>query len=134
MALIDGLQFLRAFLLADSAISTAVGNARVYPTNLAQGQREPSIVFTLVSEQTIRASLRSTGLVFARVQVDCWAATHAAAASLALLVKERLDGYRGQMGGAVVQGIFSEAASYNYDAAATLYRVSRDYFIDYEER
>jgi hypothetical protein len=51
MSLQDIKAGLRTYLLADSAISTAVGGSRVYSMLVPQGQTSPSIVFTKISGQ-----------------------------------------------------------------------------------
>jgi hypothetical protein len=142
MTLIDLRPGLRAYLLADAAISTAVGGARVYPLRLPQGQLLPSVVYQRVSGQGVHHNQGPSVLTRPRLQIDCWAADPDAAAALADLVKERLDGFRGPMpfgadsppATVTVQGIFFEDERDLFDADAQLYRVSRDYWVWFEER
>ena len=126
---------LREFLLADGAIFTAVGGVRIHGMNLPMGVMPgPSIVYTQISEGTDHTNDGPSGLVASRFQIDAWADTYDEATLLALQIKEHLDGYRGPMGSTPVQGVFAEDARSNYDPNAALHRVSRDYFISYEER
>jgi hypothetical protein len=84
----------------------------------------------------------ASGLARPRLQIDCWSRSADAAAALADMVKQRLDGLRGAVewdenspGNAVViQGVFFESEREDYDGTAELYRTSRDYFVHFEER
>lgn len=143
MTLKDIRPALRTFLLADGSISTAVGGVRIYPVKLPSGvPAGPAIVYNLISEETDHHMQGASGLVFARYQIDAWATTSDLAQNLALLIKSRLDGYKGPMEYGTnspkdfitVLGVFSENALFDYDAAANLHRASRDFFIDYGER
>lgn len=130
---------LRAFLLADAAISTAVGASRIYPGKLPQGVALASIVYTLISDQGDFHNEGPSGLAHPRYQIDAWAPTLDAATTLANLIKTRLDGYRGEMGSGAtlvnVQGVFRDSGGREeFDAEANLWRNSRDYFIWFEER
>lgn len=140
---------LLALLYADADIYTAVGGAgtqdaggrRIYPLMLKQGQKQPSIVYSRVSNVGDHHMRGPSGLSQPRVQIDCWADTLNGAASLADQVKNRLDGFRGTVsfGSASPQdtvdilGAFFDGEREDYDDAAKMYRVSRDYFIWFRE-
>ncbi len=132
---------LRAFLLADNDISSAVGDERVFPLKMPQGETGASIVYTRISGQGDYHMGGPSGLARPRFQIDCWAPTIDAAVVLGNLVKARIDGYRGPMpyGDASpqasidVQGVFMDNEFEGYDDAAKLYRASRDYLIWSEE-
>lgn len=125
------------FLLAGSAIAASV-ETRVYPIVLKQGVSGDSIVYQRISEVGDHHSQGASGLARVRMQVDSWSATRNGAAALGLVVKERLDGYRGTMGtGAdevMVQGVFFDSSRDDYDEESKMYRASQDYIITYEER
>ena len=127
-----------AFLLADDTIASMVGNDRIYPLRLPQGDRGPSIVYSRVSGLGDHHMQGPSGLTRPRFQIDAWAPSADDATRLADLVKARLDGYRGPMtGGSVtvaVQGVFFDTEREDYDEDAELYRISRDYLIWFEER
>jgi len=125
---------LRTFLLDDDAIFSAVGGARIFPVVLAEGEKRPSLVYNLVSDITDHHMQGPSGLIMARLQLDCWASLQDAAAALDRLVKDRLDGYRGPMGIIEVFGAFSETAWTGYEDAPKLHRSARDYLIHYGER
>lgn len=142
MTLADVRLGLRAYLLGDSAISTAVGGVRIYPIKLPQGQILASIVYSRISGLGDHHMQGASGLSRPRIQIDCWAPTADAADSLGRLVKERIDGFRGAMlwgenspeEAIQVQGIFLDSERDEFDADVNLYRSSKDFFIWFEER
>jgi len=127
---------LRAFLLADAGIAAIVAT-RVFPIKLPQGTKTASIVYTRISGAGIYHMGGESGLSMPRYQIDSWAPNGDAATTLANLIKDRLSGYRGVMGSGgaavTVQGVFMAAEMEDYDDAVQMSRMSRDYFIDYEE-
>lgn len=133
MSLKDIRPALVAFLLADSGIAAVVGT-RVCPMRLPQGVKGDSIVYTRVSGEGDHHMQGPSGLARVRMQIDAWSKTIPAAAALANLVKELIDGYQGTMGLVEVQGIFFDGEREDYDDTAEMYRVSRDYIIVYAER
>lgn len=138
MALKDLRPALRAFLLADSAVSAAVGGSRIYPGKMPQGQTSPSLVYSEISGVGDHHMQGPSGLARPRIQITAWAQTADLANDLYLKVKERLDGYQGVMGSGsaevTVQGVFIESWRENDDEAANLRGKIADYFIAYEER
>jgi hypothetical protein len=127
---------LRSFLLADSAIVAVVVD-RIYALKIPQGGVPPSIVVTRVSGPGDYHLAGPSGLISARIQVDAWGVTADAATTLANLVKDRLDGYRGTMGTGgniiTVHGVFVADLREDYDDDAELYRSGRDYFVHHLE-
>lgn len=132
---------LRAYLLDDAGIAVIVGT-RVYPIIMPQGVVQPSIVYTRVSGVGDNHMEGPSGLSRPRFQVDCWAQSIDVAVTLANLVKERIDGFRGTWlwgedspaEGIVVQGVFYAMEREDFDSEAGMYRVSRDYFVWQAER
>jgi hypothetical protein len=127
---------IRSFLLADAPIVAVVVD-RVYALRIPQGIKVSSIVMTRVSGPGDYHMDGPSGLINARIQIDAWAPTADAAASLANLVKDRLDGYRGTMGTGgniiTVHGVFVADLREDYDDEAQLYRSGRDYFVHHLE-
>lgn len=139
--MIDVRAALRAVLLADAAVAAIVG-ARVYPAILPQGVTQPSVVQSLISEETDYHMQGPSGLASMRVQVDAWALDQDDAVELAGAVKDVLSGFRGEVSfgsaspqsEAEVKGIFAVAARDDFDATAKMHRRSRDYEVWYYER
>ena len=139
-----------AYLYADAGIYAAVegsitranGGERIFPVKLDQGVKKTSIVYSRISGLGDHTMQGPSGLARPRIQIDCWAPTANAAALLADLVKNRIDGFRGSMpygsnspqDTITVQGVFFDSERDDYDEIAKLYRVSRDYLIWFEER
>mgnify|MGYP000959898617 CR=1 FL=1 len=129
---------LRAFLLADSDISTAVGGSRIYPVQLPQGTKLLSIRYTHISGQRVVSSTRDLGLSGPRIQIDAWGPSYDGVVSLADLILARLSAYQGVLkdespSDKVAQGIFFESERDGYEPEAKLYFFSRDYFVWFED-
>lgn len=127
---------LRAFLLADAAIAARVAD-RVYPGKLPQGTVAESIVYNRISGAGDYAMDGLTGFAKHRLQIDAWSTTADGASSLADLIRDRIDGYRGPMGSGgnavEVKGVFMLDQSEGYDDVAKLERMRRDYMITFGE-
>lgn len=140
MTVIEGL---RAYLLACTPIASLV-STRVYPLRLPQkvdlSSGNGAIVLTRVDDIG-EAHLRGpNALSRARIQVDCWAATHDLATALGELCQQRLDGYSGLWSDnnspaseIRVQGILQEMASDHFEEEILggLCRHSADYRLIY---
>jgi hypothetical protein len=123
---------LRAYLLADAAIAAAVID-RVYTIKIPQGVSATCIVYTRISGGGDYHLQGLSGFARHRYQIDSWAPTANGAASLADLIRDRIDGFRGVMGDVTVHGIFFQDQREDYDDEARLHRTGRDYFIDFAE-
>jgi hypothetical protein len=136
-----------AFLNADAGIAAAIetsvtrqnGGSRCFPGKLPQGTVKPSYVYTLISDPGDYHNDGPSTLAHPRYQLDAWAQTLDAATSLANLIKDRIDGYRGEMGSGAtlvnVRGVFRDASGREeFDETARLWRNGRDYLIWFDER
>lgn len=124
------------FILADNGIVAVVGS-RVFPLKIPQSVDQTSIVYTRVSGLSGHHMAGRDGLARARIQVDCWSKSADASSSLANLVKDRLDGYRGVMGAGPtavdVQGLFFSDERESFDDTVKMYNTGRDYSINFVE-
>lgn len=130
-----------AFLAADASIAAAVtegGVSRIFPVVLPAGTKKASIVYSRISGEGDYTMAGRSGYARPRYQIDAWAPTIMAAASLANFIKDALDGFSGAIGSGmnsvVVQGVFCAGEREDWDAVVEMYRVSRDYVIHHEER
>jgi hypothetical protein len=128
---------LRSFLLGSPGIAAVVA-ARVYPIKLPQGTTAASIVYNRISGVGDYHMQGLSGFAKHRYQIDVWAPTAEVATTLADLIRDRIDGYQGPMGAdspptIEVQGVFMADQREDYDDAAKLHRVSRDFFITFIE-
>lgn len=129
------------YLLDDPAIAAVVG-ARAYSLILPQGQKQASIVYSKISGIGDHHMQGPSGLARPRMQVDSWAVDQDAAVALAGLVKERIDGFRGQMpygsdspqAYVTVLGVFFDLDRDLYDDQVGMFRISQDYLIWFSER
>jgi hypothetical protein len=81
------------YLLAGSAVAAIVGT-RVYPVTRPQGSSLPAVTVTRISGGPLYADDGEVGLDNARLQVDSWGTTYAAAKDLAAAVGDRLSAVR----------------------------------------
>ena len=137
MALVDVRPALVKLLTSNSGVTDIVGT-RIYPSVLAQGVTLDSVVYTRITELDSLTMQNSVGLVSARFQFDCWSKSADRANTLANLVKETFAGFAGRVdlppNYVDIQLIELVNGRDDYDPAVLLHRMSRDYFVWYEER
>jgi hypothetical protein len=133
---------LRALLLADPAISAAVGGNRIWATLPLQGAVAPYILSTRISEFNDIASTGPTGLERPRFQLTAWGRNADEAANLADLIRDALHGYSGTVSygngspvpSIVFRGIFMDVGRDLYDDISKLYGTSRDFLVWFADR
>lgn len=138
MSLVDVRPALVKLLSANSSVTDIVGT-RIYPVILKQGETQDSIVYTRITELEEMTFQHPTGLVSARFQFDCWSKSSERANILANLVKETYGGFEGRVDLDLtnyvnIQLIELVNGRDDYDPAVLLHRMSRDYFVWYEDR
>ena len=128
---------LRIFLLGYAPINSAVGGSRIYAVKMPQGVVADSIVYNRVSGGGTYIMDGLSGFTIQRFQFDVWSSSVDSANTLADHIRDRMDGYRGNMiSGAVtiqVHGIFMIDQRDDYDDTVQLTRMSRDYSIAFKE-
>jgi hypothetical protein len=127
---------LRTYLLADPTVNGLVGGVRIHYARLPQGQTEPSVVFTKVSELADYVMSGDSAINQSRIQFDAWAQTASQAVNLGNAVYDRISGAKGDLVGdspdiIAVRAIFLANGDDSYDALAQLYRQRRDYLVWY---
>lgn len=131
---------LRAVLLSDADILALV-DQRIYPMILAQGDRGPSLVYQKISSVPDYSLAGPSKIAQIRVQIDSWAQNIDSATALADAVKNKLNGFAGEISYGDdspqatlnFKGIFFDSEREDYDGVSRLYRISRDYFMYYLE-
>lgn len=127
---------LRAYLLGAADVAALAGD-RAYWGVRTQGEGLPAIVMTRVSGSDGLTYAGSDGLFRARVQINCMAATNAAADALERAVRARLAARAFEQDGVRFQGCFADSARDLTDTGLTdaeaIYCPSIDYIIFYEE-
>lgn len=126
---------LRAYLLANGAVSTACGG-RMFWSVRPQGSAYPSCVLTIISRLPERMFSGPAGLAQARVQVDCYGDTYAQAKALYRAVKAVLNNLTFTNTGTRFWG-FAENERDLTDTgtteAARIHRVSGDFLLWHED-
>lgn len=90
---------LTTLLLAQASVTNVVGSSGIYVTAARQNATLPYIVIDRVADEKYKGL---SGYLSARrceVDIECWARTDVAAASLAKIVSDYLDDFSGATGG-----------------------------------
>ena len=126
-----------SILAVSSDVVSYVGSgtsARIYPVQLPQGQKMPSIVYSRITELSDYHMQGDSGLATARVQVDSWGVRTDIAADLSNAAHDALSGFRGVVAEVEILGVFHVNSREDFDASAELFRVGRDYMLWYRTR
>lgn len=84
-------------LLVNSVDITNLVRSRIYPLYVPEGENvnRDCIIYTIVSVVPDHVMQGPSGLVNARVQIDCWARNYTDMITLGDAVRLLLDGYKG---------------------------------------
>ena len=128
---------LRSYLCADAAIAALV-DKRIAWGARPRASALPSICLHQISGVRQYAMMAPSGLVNARVQVDCWGLSQADVTAVARAVNAAIGGLRQTVGGVQMQGVFLESEQDMTDEggaapAELLHRVSMDFMIWHDE-
>ena len=127
-------------LLTSNVSINAIIDGRVFPVVMRQGETRDSIVYNRITELEALTMLGPCGLISVRYQFDAWSRSAEGAVILADLVKEQFGGYRGRitldppLTYVDVQLIELINGRDDFDNEAKMYRMSRDYYVWYEDR
>lgn len=123
-----------AYLLGSVPLTTLVGN-RINWNTRPQITSMPALNLTKISAVRSYQMLGSSGLVSARVQIDCWATSFESVMEVSRAVITLLSGTRFTDGGIQFQAIFldSERHFFEEEAAERFHRVSLDFIIWHSE-
>lgn len=83
---------LRNVLVNDVFLNMLIGTS-IYPNIVPQGADIPAITYQQISGPRLHDMQGAVGMCKARYQINCWAASYAAAKELAEAVRLTLDGY-----------------------------------------
>ena len=121
-----------SFLLNDSKIQSAVGG-RIGPLPFLQGSKIPRITYLEVSREDGQIQTGPDQLASHRWQIDCWAKQYGDMRELGELVRRRLNGYDGPMGGFTRVSFFMENKSDTFEDESKLHRGILDFTVWYRE-
>jgi hypothetical protein len=110
---------------------TALVGPRVYPVEAPQETARPYVVFLTVSTQRLNHLGGPSEVAQARIQIDAYATSYAAAVAIGTQIRAALDQLTGVWGGVDVLSALSLDAREFYEDAANppLYRLSQDFSV-----
>lgn len=115
--------------LGAAAIVALVGD-RVYPVIRPQGSALPAVTYQRIAEDAMmNLDGIDTSLRQVRVQIDCWASTYAAVASLALAMRDRMNAAAATFTSVLLTG----GGLDDYEPETRLYRRSMDFHCWFKE-
>lgn len=122
-----------SLLLGSSGLTALVGQRITWATR-PQAHALPAIVLHKIDGAPVYSDEGESGLFSARVQIDAWASTYAAARGVARQVMAVLSGYgpADPVTGIEFQGVFAEDESDSFEEATggvRLYRVRGDFIV-----
>lgn len=123
---------IRTLLINNAAVSAIIGQ-RVYPNQLPQGVRSPSVVYNRITGRAEYTLAGSGGLLEDLFQIDSIAVDSDSATNLALAVHDALSAFKGPISGVTVRGIFRQNLRDLFDEAVQLNRMAGDYVVWYAE-
>ena len=123
---------LRTYTLAGAAVAGLVGT-RMHARMLPQTPTLPAIVYQRVDTRRLHDLAGPDGLPRPRMQVTCWGSTPAVAHSVASVVRERLDGFKGTWGTLTIGSCLMVGERDLDDPDASRSGVALDFMIQYEE-
>lgn len=104
---------MRAYLLADAAIAAVVGG-KCHDNQVPEQSSLPWIWYRRTGREAERLLDGTESIVTTRFAVECAADNPSGAEDLADLVRDRLDGQAGDIGGFTAKGVFVEDADDDY--------------------
>ena len=125
-------------LLSNSTAVTALVNTRIYPLIRDQADGLPAITYQTISGIRDYDLGGPNGLVDARVQINCFAATQLGAAELSAVVRNLLNGFKGGAAGYTVDCMLlddeSDLPVFDMEnEAMNVYAKTMDFFVQYKE-
>ena len=99
---------IRTRLLATAGV-TALVSQRVYCGSRPQGGTLPDIIINRISGAPVYTDDGESGLATARLEIDCWGETYAAAKNAARAVIASLSAYVGTSGATTFQYVLLDA-------------------------
>lgn len=125
-----------ALLLADSSLDAQVGNRIYWARRPQEIPAMPAIVLFRITGDRDNHMTAASGLVFSRVQCDCYGETYASAKQTARALRDIVNGYNASSGGTDFQGIFIDSERDTNETEADgrhLFRTSIDLDIWHDE-
>jgi hypothetical protein len=128
----------RQLLVSNNAVNN-ICQGRIYPVQLPQGMRAPSLVYFRITDFSNYHYLGDAGLQRIYMQVDSWGDKHDQSVSLADAAHDCLSGFTGRQtyspNGPTdfvdIRAIFQHNGRDLFDDVTQMFRMSRDYLLAY---
>jgi len=105
---------IRTYLLTKSAITDLVAT-RIRPDVLAQGDALPAIIYTELYTNHQHTLTGAAGIEECLLELMCYSSTRAQADSLADLVRQQLQGFRGTAGAVEIISCLLDDTGHGYE-------------------
>lgn len=115
-------------LSGTSGISDLVAT-RVYPVKAPDQPTAPFIRYVEIDEPRMHGMTEDHGIAMPRIQIDCYAATHAAAKAVAAAVKAALQRWSDAATSPAILDAFFDTQRSDYESEVKLFVVSQDWVI-----
>ena len=128
---------IRIHLLADTDIKTALADVRLFAQAAPQDMTDTHAVYFVVANPVEESHSGNSALAHPTFQIDVWAKKYLDAKALARLIRRRLQGQKGVLGGATgvdVDGInFENAGRDVFDDELKLHGVQQDFTVWHDD-
>jgi hypothetical protein len=133
----EALPDIRGFLLGDPTVSGMVNHGSpaipsVFPVILKEVAPLPALTYHVVdmpSEGIDIDDIKSVGVKYMRLQIDCWGMTYPDCDALAWAVRARFDGFAGVMGTVPVVVTSRDNGFDDYESDRKQYRRVLDFIL-----
>ena len=123
---------LYGFLVSNPVISAVVAD-RVYPLLMPQNTQLPAITYQRISGASEQSMTGASGLAHPRIQLDCWGSTYKDVTVLREVLRQVLQGFRGQLGTIFINGVIYVNDQDFYEWETKTFRTSTDVKIWHNE-
>ena len=110
-------------------LTSNITNLRMYPDRLPQGHRLPAATYQRISTAPDYTHQGDSCADDVRVQISVFASSRAEAEELATIIRDRLSGIGGNMGGVRVGRVFLRNRTSNYEPDGSYYVSRQDFSI-----
>lgn len=107
--------------------------SRVYPLRIPQNPTYPALAYQRISTPRIMSHDGASKLAMPRIQLTLWASTYSSLKAVSEALRGLLIGYRGTVGGVVIQGIFFDSERDEFDTTTQIFQRFIDLIIHHSE-
>lgn len=119
--------------LSGHAGLTALVSARIYPMVLPQNPSYPAVTYKKISGPRETSKAGPSGTVRARMQIDCWAESYAAAKQVAKQVRLAMATFSGLIADVTINKTTQQNDLDVYEPEDSVYHDSLDFIVRHKE-